>query len=163
MIEYDYNTLVRFWSKVDIRGPDECWEWQAARTNNGYGRFRLSRPRIVVRAHVFSYVITKGDTNSLCVCHFCDNPACCNPKHLWLGTHIDNMRDCVIKKRNVSGFTNVKPKGELHPRANLTEKDVYDIRELIAKGYNNKEIALLYPVTHSMVSCIKHGKAWTHI
>ena len=82
-----------FWSKVDIRGEDECWPWKASkmgRDEHGHGAFYNGHT--VVRAQRFAYEATYGPTN-LYVLHKCGNASCVNPKHLYAGTHGDNMRD----------------------------------------------------------------------
>lgn len=82
----------RFWNSVDIRGDDDCWNWKSY-NNNGYGKIGI------VRAHRFAYYTKNGSiSEGLLVCHKCDNRLCCNPKHLHLGTHIDNMRDTIGKR-----------------------------------------------------------------
>lgn len=88
----------RFWAKVDRRGPDECWEWRAGKNRTGYGLFGVDKGsklshRIALR---FSGVDVP---DGMFVCHRCDNPPCCNPAHLFLGTQFDNMRDCSAKGR----------------------------------------------------------------
>ena len=96
----------RFWSKVDKKGEDECWEWIGARHHKrGYGQF-LYYDR-VVSAHIVSYIIAYGNViNGLDVCHKCDNVACVNPNHLFLAIHFNNMWDMVSKGRaKRSGIT----------------------------------------------------------
>lgn len=95
--------IARFWSHVDQSGgPDACWPWLGRRYSQGYGAVTILK-RIYL-AHRLAYELTTGPIPpTICVLHSCDVPACVNPKHLWLGTHIDNMRDKVLKGRCRSG------------------------------------------------------------
>lgn len=95
----------RFWSKVNIRASDECWLWNAAvrRKDEGYGAFWLDG-----RHQPASKVAWMLDTglnvpNGMVICHRCDNPSCCNPSHLFLGTNDDNNADRVAKGRQCRG------------------------------------------------------------
>ncbi len=91
-------TEARFWSKVNKRGPDECWEW-TRQLRLGYGRFW--RDRRYTSAHRVAWEFATGHAapEGLCVCHSCDNPACVNPAHLWLGNHQANVEDMFAKGR----------------------------------------------------------------
>lgn len=159
MTLYDDKTIARFWSKVARRGPDDCWDWTASRVTDGYGEFRLNKPRRKCRTHVFSYEIHKGTTNGLYVCHSCDRPPCCNPAHLWLGTNRDNINDLVAKGL----FVVPDRSGEKNGRAILTETNIREIRTLITNGMHNTTIADRFGVTHSMISRIRLGKSWKHL
>jgi len=89
-------TAERFWEKVDQRGPDECWSWTAGCFPSGYGQFRVNQTGIP--ASRMAWILTHGEpAEGMCICHSCDNPPCCNPRHLWLGTHAENTRDSFME------------------------------------------------------------------
>ncbi len=143
----------RFWSKVGTRG-DGCWEWIAARNDDGYGHFRTTQARYA-NAHRFSYGLHFGAIPAgMCVMHACDNRGCVNPLHLKLGSHLDNMRDCAAKKRSTWGARSGKAK--------LTEEQALEIRAL--KGQRTAaEIAPLYKVAKRTISDIWEGESWIHL
>ena len=95
-----------FWAKVDKspgHGPwGDCWNWTAYKNKNGYGKFMLEAGTKSVRAARFAYISTHGQFDpALSVCHRCDNPPCVNPRHLFLGSHQDNMDDMTAKGRRI--------------------------------------------------------------
>src|SRR5689334_22633122 len=95
-----------FWFRVNLPnviGTDECWEWNGRTDKNGYGSLgvRIDRQRKTLTAHRVSHELNIGPVPiGMFVLHRCDNPACVNPSHLWLGTHTDNMKDMVNKRRH---------------------------------------------------------------
>lgn len=155
----------RFLSKFKQGNPDECWEWEGS-LRNGYGNFNLNGK--IKASHRLSYIIFKGEfPDGLCVCHSCDNPACVNPNHLWLGSYKDNNLDCVKKgrrpdKRGKNGFWWGKHpnQGEKNPKVKLTEEQVREIR---SSNLLQKEIGKIYNLNQTTISKIKLGKIWTHV
>lgn len=99
------TTEQRFWAKVDQRGPDECWPWKLSCDRYGYGAIRHAGKQ--TGAHRVAWEMANGRApGGMCVCHRCDNRRCCNPAHLWLGTHRDNMIDCAAKGRTAFAVSN---------------------------------------------------------
>jgi hypothetical protein len=103
------TTAERFWQKVDkTSSPSGCWLWTGEKNNQGYGRFDLWENRRRYRRFAHRFVLElegvelrRGDV----VMHGCDNPPCCNPDHLSVGTQTDNMRDAMAKGRmNLGGL-----------------------------------------------------------
>jgi len=178
------TTEQRFWLKVDRSGREgACWEWLAYRDRGGYGMISV-RGRMVL-THRFAYELTFGEIpDGLCVCHRCDNPGCVNPKHLFLGTHQENMNDRGTKGRQVtiggenhwtrfhpervaSGDRNgsrlhpeSRPAGAKHsrPNAKLTEDQVREIR---SRTDHQRLCALEFNVPQSTVSRIRSRKSWS--
>lgn len=154
----------RFWRNVnrDV-GPNDCWLWTGGlsrRKSPQYGAFnfpRAGRSWGTMGAHraAWEFANKKKIPAELHVRHKCDVAICCNPSHLELGTPADNIRDMVSRDR--------QSRGEGRTFAKLTEKQVLEIRDLLAKGYTQTTIAGMFNITQALVSLIKLKKAWKHI
>ena len=146
----DEAFLKRFWSKVDRRGPNECWPWLAS-TKTGYGQIWIGEK--YARAHRISFSIANGPIlDGRQVCHSCDNKLCVNPKHLWLGSAADNAIDRHKKGRSA--------KGENHGKRKLTAAAVYDIRN---NGAPTHELVRRYGISRSVVKSVRRRAAWVHL
>jgi hypothetical protein len=150
------TTLERFWSKVDRQAESDCWEWQADRQTTGYGRFTFDGK--VRKAHRMAYALAVGPIpEGMQVLHRCDNPPCCNPAHLWLGTMKDNMADREAKGRTVPPPHRT---GEAHPTSWLTWNTVNAIRSMAADGIRQKTIAQIFGLDFRHVNQIVLQKIW---
>jgi hypothetical protein len=149
------NWSDRFWSKVSRCGPDDCWHWTAGTASKGYGRFKIGRSDVAA-SRVAWAIANQRDPGDLIVRHKCDNPPCCNPAHLELGTHADNAQDKVKRGRARTG----RQDGERNGHATLTIEQVGKIVEAFRAGLNNQQIAYRFPVGHSLVSRIRTGRSW---
>jgi hypothetical protein len=158
--------MERFWNKINVRAEDKCWEWTAA-TRSGYGAIKIDGS--VVSAHRLSWRFEHGEIpDDLYVCHHCDNRLCCNPKHLFLGTHSDNMKDAYEKERltqleNCEERLEVKS-GEANPKSKLTKKEVKRIKFLLdKKDLTHKQIGKKFNVSRQCITDINVGNKWSHI
>jgi hypothetical protein len=147
---------MRFWSKVDMRGPDECWDWQASVNHHGYGRFKIAG-RVTVHANRVAWTLfNRTDPGEMMVLHGCDRPRCCNPHHLRLGTPLDNINDMVERGRRVVADQS----GSANGAAKIDEAVLATIVQRLKGGWNNKQIAADLPVGHALVSRIRLGLSW---
>ena len=136
----------RFFRYVQI--TDTCWLWKGGLTHNGYGRYKINYRS--VKAHRFSWELHFGKIpeNAL-ILHTCDNPKCVNPKHLEIGTQLDNVRDCQLKGRK---FCKLKP------------EQVLEIAEFLRKNTATEhQLAVLYGVSYDSIAAIRDRKAWENL
>lgn len=135
---YTYERRVKiFWSRVNKTVT--CWEWTAGLSSGGYGL--MFNGNITTGAHRFSWELHNGEIpNGLFVLHECDNTKCVNPKHLFLGTQLDNIEDRYKKQR-----TNKK----------LSDDEITEIRNAHIKfGFTRKELSLMYEIHYGHVVSI---------
>jgi hypothetical protein len=162
------EVIQRFYDKID-KVENGCWMWTGWKFKDGYGGFNVRRR--TVRAHRWAYKYFVGPIpEGMCVCHKCDNPACVNPDHLWIGTNIDNMRDEREKGRTPNGDRNGKRtcpekiiKGIKVGVPKITEMDVKEIRAMCGEGYCYKEIAKKFGISPGSISKIKFRVNWKQV
>lgn len=158
-ISLSEKDAARFWSKVKVGNPDECWEWTAHKNNTGYGIFGLGNGKFL--ASRISWTVKYGPIEKgMCVCHKCDNPACVNPSHLFLGTIMENVHDKMRKGRYVKGLIY---RGESNKSAKLTEKDILEIRTLYDNGISTRKIAVKFKVGASTIWSACKRVSWSHV
>lgn len=132
--------------------PDlgDCWEWTGSCFQDGYGQIGYRRTKWRTHRLVYHHCVA-GIPSDLLVLHRCDNPKCVRPGHLFLGTHQDNVRDKSNKGRTLTG--------ENHPMVKLSDLQVEEIRNRVASGEKQKDVAASMGVSRSHVcGIVKRNK-----
>jgi hypothetical protein len=144
-----------FWSLVDVRSENECWLWLRPLNKWGYGRYRVGN--LQTMAHRVAYQLKTGkNIDGFVAMHICDNPSCCNPSHLIIGTHADNQADKYKKNRQA--------KGEKNGQSLLTESQVIEARKKYKpKVVTYKMLADEYGVCKDTMQKAIRGIYWRHI
>lgn len=155
----------RFEEKCIPEPNTGCHLWIGAVNSHGYGKIVVDGG--VRASHRISYELSHGPIpTDMEVCHRCDNPCCVNPAHLFLGTHADNMGDCVNKGRFArppQPSTECRARGERQGSAKLTASQVGQILDLLDAGERQVVIAARFGVGQAEISRIKRGTKWAHI
>lgn len=149
----------KFWEKVAVGAPDECWEWKAGKDVSGYGTFSINgRTQHASRA---AWIITHGSIpEGLHILHSCNNPGCVNPAHLRPGTDKENVDDCIRAGRKVDPPVYY---GKQNNRSKITDEQVQQIRSLFAQGnITRKQLAEQFGVSRATIERIILGIARTH-
>ena len=146
----------QFWATVDrSAGPNSCWT-RPISAGHRYSQFWDGDRQRNISGHRLAWEFTYGPVlHGLKVLHSCDNPPCCNPAHLFLGTSLANSRDMVTKGRQA--------RGEHNGLAQLTTDRVLEIRRLREPGLLLKEIAEHMWVAIPTVHHVLTGKTWSHV
>ena len=157
-MRYCVDLAQHFWPKVQKRGPDECWLWGGRKDARGYGRYGKQGPNTY--PHRVAWRLTNGEIpDGLEVAHRCDVRNCCNPSHLFLATHEENMADCANKARSTHG--------ERNWNAILTADQVREIRAKYVKvnrrKTNIRQLAAEYGISMGAACSIVTGRTWKRV
>lgn len=147
------------WNRVDdTRAPDECWPWLGSVNRWGYGDTVYAGKRM--NASRAAFLDTNGSIgDGLVVCHRCDNPRCCNPRHLFAATQAENLADCRRKGRQqyLTGADHTRP------CAKLTPEQAQQAKKLWAQGMTQTAIGRMFGVHSSTISRTVRGELWGHL
>jgi hypothetical protein len=141
----------RFWARVNVGASDQCWIWQGPVFAHGYGQYSNNQ------AHRVAWCLANGRVPEFNILHRCDTPLCCNPEHLFEGTQLDNVRDMIVKGRNVP-LPSLP--GESNPASKLMQADVNSIRQLRAEGWTIKRLAAQFRMGTTTIGNIIHRRIW---
>ena len=149
----------KLWSLIE-RG-EGCWTWRGRTNVRGYGHFHAPAIQAVL-AHRAAFMLTKGEIpKGMLVCHACDNPPCCNPEHLWLGTSADNNHDRDAKGRHVRpdrDETKVnRSSGAKQIQAKLSAQD---IAEIVADERSGVVLGKIYGVHATTINRARSGRSY---
>lgn len=134
-----------------IRFDNGCWKWMAARHPDGYGNICVDARTLP--AHKFFYMLFIGPVPvGMECCHTCDTPECVNPDHLFLGTHLDNMKDMAEKQRSTIG--------ERHSKAKLSDEAVRVIRQ---STESTSALAATFGVHANTINEVRARRRWQHV
>lgn len=157
----------RLVAKLSTTEPGKCWVWSGA-TGGGYHRYGVigtgAGSRRLVSTHRVAWELEHGPIpDGMMVLHDCpggDNPLCCNPAHLRLGTHAENMSDMVAKDRQARGYAIAVNRRTTR----LDPEKVREIRSALRGGASSqREIADLFGVSQQTISLIGSGRTWRHV
>ena len=179
------NPFERLKKNVKVVPETGCWEWQGHRTPKGYGRTDVQGRKEGTHRWAYALYNCVEIPTGMQVCHSCDNPPCCNPAHLRLGTQGDNIRDAAAKSRLLTGDANgarrhperlargdangsrkhpeSRKRGSEQKNARVSEADIPAIRSRRKAGETLSAIAKTYGVSLQTIWRISKGESWKHI
>lgn len=145
------NRYTRFLAKVDHKGfsPNACWVWTGASKGNGYGNVSIKGRQEGAHRYAYRLFVSPEIPDGMDVCHTCDNRACVNPDHLFVGTRAENAADMVSKGRAAGGN-----------RKHLREYQVQEIRQRLAAGLSPRQISSQMNVNYYTVTAIQRGASY---
>lgn len=144
----------RMLNRIEIDPVTRCWHSTYSLDQWGYARMFIKDKKQSIPRLMYKYIHGSIPLDKPLVLHQCDNPKCCNPMHLYAGTHQDNMNDMVNRNRSKV------PCGEQHCRSKLTEEQVKEIR---ASKETNIALGKRFNVTNATISFARIRRTWKHI
>lgn len=145
----------RVLSRIDSSGGDDaCWPWRGGKHSSGYAHINDGRKLLRVTRLMHEW-FTGPISSAELACHSCDNPECCNPKHIWAGTPANNMHDRDAKMRG--------PRGSKNGSAKLNEASAASMREMLRSGATLRPPAKAHGVARSTAFRVAHGTHWKHV
>ena len=150
------------WNKVDKKGSNECWPWIGYKNEDGYGRTWINDKGYYAHRVIFNLAFPnviqlsapKDTDETGFLLHKCDNPCCCNPSHLFVGNHADNMAD-KVKKGRIADFS-----GDKGPRCKLTMEQANEIRQKRKNGISAKQLAFESGLSLSSIKTLLARKSY---
>jgi len=144
--------IQEFWSLIDqAGGPAACWPWLGSRDAEGYGNFSIYEGGPYRAIRVALFLASGKDPSGFIVLHSCDNPPCCNPRHLSPGTD---------KQNHAFRWKNTRVTGTRNHKAKLSDEQVAEIRKLIEQGTRQTAIAPMFGVSQALISKIARSELW---
>lgn len=148
----------RILDNIEIDNDTGCWNWQGGKNQRGYGLIQSKDDDGIWKSravHRVSYELYNGSIPvGLLACHHCDNPSCCNPQHIYIGTQKMNMADMISKGRKNPS------RGANHWKAKVSDDEIASIRD---NPDTYSSIGLQYGISASQVHRIKSRQSWKHI
>lgn len=150
MINFTEEDIIKYWSKVDIKSKDDCWEWLAGINADGYGNFYCDYK--TYSASRLSWIFTNGPIpeGKLCL-HKCDNRKCVNPNHLYIGTHSDNNSDREWRNPGTSGR-----------QSSIGASGIRTVQKLFKQGYSQKSISECFGLSTGQIHRLCRGTSGKH-
>jgi len=156
------NTPEVLWLKVDIKAEDECWPWKGTLKDDGYGRVQINDWNYYAHRVIFNLAnpgmielkAPKSYDETGFLLHSCDNPSCCNPKHMRVGAHAENMADKVARNRQKTYPT------DTGPRCKLTMEQAREARKLKQSGKSTRELANQFGISLPSMKTLLRGDSY---
>jgi len=148
--EWPQSVIDRFWANVEIGSENECWHWLRSSSRGGYGSFGHNRK--IYKSHRIALATVSDGVVGDMALHSCDNPRCCNPKHLSEGDHARNMAERKERGRIQDQA------GSRNPRAKLSPELIAEIRSATGSG---AEVAARFGITRGYANALRRGLYWS--